>query len=178
MANSRQMAQAISQVFDVPQVRAEVVSRTLMEHGLRASGGRGRGATAMTGRDIFNVAIAVASDIGMRDAPDFVKNVEEMRLVGEPLEGMDVAPTFGPFISSWIDGAFEDMFDWREAEDLELRLSHIGPTVEFAFKDKDREFCLRYAAHGQVAEKKPGWERVTVLRGEVFQEFAKILSGA
>lgn len=161
----------------------------------------------MKGRDIFNVAITVASGVGMRDAPGFVKSVEEMRLVGgdmfadelqqweapsvrrdgtfhflmhlvdKPLEDMKVTPTFGPFISAWIDGLFADVFAWREAGDLELRLSHVGPTAEFVFKDQDRDLRLHYAAHGQFTEKKPDWERVTIIRGDVFRKFAEILSG-
>lgn len=206
MANSTQMAQAISATFGVELVKAEVISRTLMENGLRAQGGRGRGATTMLGRDIFNVAIVLAGGVGMREAPEYVKSIIEMPLDGgylmqndrllwdaptltngkfnwlhkampvHPLPDMEVLETFGPFVSAWIDGLFDTAFTWKTRGSLQLEISNVGPRASFSFKDDGKELLLMYATPGFGFTNHPAWERRTVLRGELFRKFVDILT--
>lgn len=205
MANSKQMAQAIAQVFDVQQVSAEIISRTLMETGLRTNGGRGRGAFQMTGRDFLNVSIALASGLGMREAPAFVESVVHLPLTGgslfrdgnpiweaptlrdgaiplvarlqpKPITGMEVFATLGPAVAGWIDGMMEGLFAWSGTSSIKLEISNIGPTADFEFKSGDDHLVLTYAPEGYDGST-PAWERRTIIRDPVLRQFAALIRG-
>lgn len=205
MANSTQMALAISQVFGIPQVSADGISRTLMEAGLRTNGGRGRGALPMTGRDFLNVSIASASGLGMRDAPAFVQSVVNLPLSGgsllrdgniiweaptlkggamplvsrlqpEPITGMEVFATLGPAVAGWIDGMMEGLLSWSSTGRVKLEFSNVGPTAEFEFLSGDDHLVLNYAPP-EYDGTIPAWERRTIIRDPVLREFAKLIRG-
>ena len=205
MANSRQMAMAIAEIFGVQLVSTEIVSRTLMEAGLRMNGGRGRGALPMTGRDFLNVSIALASGVGMREAPAYVESVVNLPLSGgsllrdgnliweaptlqngslplvarlqtKPIIGLEVFATLGPAVSGWIDGMMEGRFAWSASGRIKLEISNVGPTAEFEFVDGDDHLLLTYATDS-TSGPTPAWERRTIIRDAVFREFAALIRG-
>lgn len=205
MANSTQMATAIAQIFGVQLVSTEVVSRTLMEAGLRTNGGRGRGALPMSGRDFLNVSIALASGLGMREAPAYVEKVVNLplsggsllrdgnliweapklqngtiplvsRLQAKPIVGMEVFATLGPAVAGWIDGMMEGEFSWSGSGRIKLEISNVGPRAEFEFVDGDDHLMLTYAPAGNT-DCTPAWERRTIIRDHVFREFAALIRG-
>lgn len=129
MANSRQMAMNAAALFGVELVTAEGVSRSLQEVGLRTPGGRGRGAAAMTGLDIFHVSLALAAGIGMREAPDFIRSVTTL-----PLALAEVDFGLGGLIefSSYSETSALSAITWRlksnPLRDLDISKG-FGPVV-------------------------------------------------
>lgn len=172
MANSTQMALKIAEIFGVSLVSTEVVSRVLMEHGLRKNGGRGRGALPMDAIDFFHVSLGIAGGVAMKEAPAFIRAVTDLKLLdgavcvdeielwhastqsegllailnnvmAEQLDGVKIFPSLGPFIAGWIEGLAENQLPHGNKGRASLEISHADITAPIAvFKFFDDEYDI------------------------------------
>lgn len=203
MANSTTMMLALAAISGLKTTTADAINRAMRAADLRSEGGKGRGASQMSGSDVFNAALAMVCGLGATGAPEFVRQVIEMEfknglltdgdevfweangdllrsgsvlrhLHQEPMKDIRVAPTFGPFMSAWIEGLYDDEFAWKEKGKLQVVISHQGPTADVTFDLDGQHLQLSFAARGLVPQIYD-WERQTILRGDLFRKLVKIV---
>lgn len=201
MANSTQMAQSISEIFGVSFTAVEVISRALMEDGLRKNGGRGRGALPMDPIDFFHVSLGVSSGIGMKEAPAFVRSVTDLKVIdggvrrddleqweapnssrgmlaqlgyalGESLEGVTIFPTLGAFAAGWIEGVAKNQLPQDDKGRASLEISSFGPHATFLFKDANYDIGLKFTPEGRHQETVLVWERRVVFHDPALRALA------
>lgn len=206
MVNLSDMTLGLATMFDHTLTSLAGFNRVLKAANLRSDGGKGRGARDMTGQDIAITGIALASGVGMTAAPTFVQGVVDMELKngvlyqnGEltawnPLDlppvtsvlskmrqdllpGVQIQRTFGPFISNWIDGLYDQSLPWKQEGELTLVIRHTGPCADLVMEWEGNRLELGFAAPGIDIGQKPAWDRQIVMRGELFREMVKIIEG-
>lgn len=203
MANSTNMALALAAIFDLSLMTVEGISRALNQAGLRTDGGKGRGASRMTGRDTFNITLALAGSVGMKAAPPFVQNIIDMELkngvllqdeqiVWTPsdqpskgsvlalmkqdlLPGVQASSTLGDLMAKWIDGIYDADLPWRDQGEAVLKIGLRGQWAEFALDWAGNRLELDFATPGADTNTTPAWENLIILRGDLFRMLVKIV---
>lgn len=160
----------------------------------------------MSASDTFNVAVAYASGLGMTTAPAFVRSVIDMKLTDavhyhgdtstvwlpssihpkstllgmltqDPLPGVRIESTFGPFISGWIEGLYDEALPWKHEGELKLVIGHKGPTADLEMAWGENRLEIAFAAPGVDFYQNRDWERQIVMRGDLFRKLVKIIEG-
>ncbi|MFT5651406.1 MAG: hypothetical protein ACJAWC_002757 [Yoonia sp.] len=80
MVTNANMEGMLSERFSVPVTRLQANGRHLLKAGLRESGGKGRGSTHMTGRDVGAHMLVLAMKVQTKDIVDIIAPVMQMSL--------------------------------------------------------------------------------------------------
>lgn len=92
-----------------------------------------------------------------------------------PTKEFPVPHSFGEFLGSWIDGIFEPQLGTYLEGKAKLSIHLAGPKAHFLFEGQGDVFELTYGAEGSMAATRPKWERLLVIREELFQDLADII---
>lgn len=92
MASRMQMIEGIAEIFGLPWRTVEALDRVLAEAGLRSRTAGGRAPNAVTGADIFIVAVAAQNGWSLRDTPEQVREVSSLAFVTAISEKLTTGP--------------------------------------------------------------------------------------
>jgi hypothetical protein len=87
-----QMIEGIAEIFGLPWRTVEALDRVLAEAGLRSRTAGGRAPNAVTGADIFLVAVAAQNGWSLKDTPEQVREVSSLAFVTAISEKLGTGP--------------------------------------------------------------------------------------
>jgi len=199
------MVRALAEYFDLNPNKVDAMTRAMARAGLRSPGGRGRAAAHMTGEDIFHLTLALVMNVETKDAPEAVKELSQLRVAQGslflddhiqwevagraegrsemldalnrlPVDGLEMARTFGAFCGHWLEYGFNTEADGFGPARVSVEISTNGPHAVFSHVSSEGDLKVWFGkSSAEIAE--PEWERRVCVSHKLFNRLASLASG-